>query len=474
MNNFSQSTDRAKEWQLICFAMSRSITSIAVVLITFIGYVAAGGYGIAVAVAGTIASATRILDGVIDPFLAFVGDRLVTKYGRVRIIMSLGVMAMILSLMTIYFWGIGTNIIVYTVAYCFYIIGSSFFTVGLDTGNVIITKDPMQRRKIGQYAIVFTMVSSAIISVYNSNILVPKYGGLTLPALQDLCVFILIILSVMAVLSICAVSEKDTKENLSVGTSKISLKTYWKLVKENIPHRCFVISFCSTQITQQAASQAAVTTMVFGMIIGNYAFRGNLSLIELIPTLLLVFFSSKLKGGIDSKKNLIRWSSVCMAVAAIMVAFLALGDPREISVKAVPTAIFLIIDVLLVASRSVVSSVTDAMRPDISDYETYRSESFAPGMVSAVITFFNQVTTSLSTTIVSFCLVAIGYVTTMPQPNDPVTSPIFWMTMFLWMGLPFLGWLSTLIAVKFYSLDAKMMEEVQRVNRERKIQGQKN
>ena len=97
MNNFSQSTDRAKEWQLICFAMSRSITSIAVFLITFLGYVAAGGFGIAVAVAGTIASATRILDGVIDPFLAFVGDRLVTKYGRVRIIMSLGVMAMMCS-----------------------------------------------------------------------------------------------------------------------------------------------------------------------------------------------------------------------------------------------------------------------------------------------------------------------------------------------------------------------------------------
>lgn len=38
------------------------------------------------------------------------------------------------------------------------------------------------------------------------------------------------------------------------------------------------------------------------------------------------------------------------------------------------------------------------------------------------------------------------------------------MTMFLWMGLPILGWLCTLIAMKWYPLDKEKMAEVQEKN----------
>lgn len=56
----------------------------------------------------------------------------------------------------------------------------------------------------------------------------------------------------------------------------------------------------------------------------------------------------------------------------------------------------------------------------------------------------------------------IGYTTTVPQQGDPATWPVFWAAMFLNFGLPVLGWICNLIAMKFYTLDKERMIEVQK------------
>ena len=61
-------------------------------------------------------------------------------------------------------------------------------------------------------------------------------------------------------------------------------------------------------------------------------------------------------------------------------------------------------------------------------------------------------------------LTAIGYVSAQPQPGDPCTAPVYWMAMFLWMGLPILGWICTLIAMHWYPLTKEKMEEVEQTN----------
>ncbi len=57
---------------------------------------------------------------------------------------------------------------------------------------------------------------------------------------------------------------------------------------------------------------------------------------------------------------------------------------------------------------------------------------------------------------------AVGYVNSMPQATDPYTRPIFFVAMFLWLGMPVLGYICTLIAMRFYKLDKKTMEDVQK------------
>ena len=91
-----------------------------------------------------------------------------------------------------------------------------------------------------------------------------------------------------------------------------------------------------------------------------------------------------------------------------------------------------------------------------------------PSVMAATVTLTNEIVSSLGTTIVGIGLAAIGYVNTMPQPGDQLTGPIFWMAMLLWMGMPFFGWLCTVIAMRFYKLDKDAMAEIQRVNAERR------
>lgn len=68
---------------------------------------------------------------------------------------------------------------------------------------------------------------------------------------------------------------------------------------------------------------------------------------------------------------------------------------------------------------------------------------------------------SLATTIVALAVAAIGFTTVMPDVNDALTRPLMLVTLFLYIGLPMIGWTISLTSMKFYELDAEKMLEVQ-------------
>lgn len=67
-----------------------------------------------------------------------------------------------------------------------------------------------------------------------------------------------------------------------------------------------------------------------------------------------------------------------------------------------------------------------------------------------------------TTTIATLCVAAIGYKNTMPQMGNKAISGVFWMAMFLSFGLPIIGWLCNIVAMKFYELDKDRMVQVQK------------
>ena len=79
--------------------------------------------------------------------------------------------------------------------------------------------------------------------------------------------------------------------------------------------------------------------------------------------------------------------------------------------------------------------------------------------ISICLSFNNN--NAFASTIVGYSAMAIGFKELFPQIDDPYTPAIFWMVMFLFIGIPIIGWIASLIAMKFYPLDQEKMIEVQ-------------
>src|SRR5699024_8089852 len=97
------------------------------VLVGLMSYVQNAGYGIAVAIAGVILTATRVLDGLIDPLLALVIDRVKLRHGKLRFFMLAGWTVRSLAVLLLFVWGSdkGFGAVFFTLVYVVYIIGSS-------------------------------------------------------------------------------------------------------------------------------------------------------------------------------------------------------------------------------------------------------------------------------------------------------------------------------------------------------------
>ena len=96
-----------------------------------------------------------------------------------------------------------------------------------------------------------------------------------------------------------------------------------------------------------------------------------------------------------------------------------------------------------------------------------------PGTVGAVYSLTEKVIASFGATIASLAVAAIGYTSVMPQMGDKATWPIFWVTVLLTYGMPILGWICNIIAMKFYELDYDRMAEIQENIAEMKKQKRK-
>lgn len=95
---------RAKLWQIILCACNALVGMSVYSLIGMASYAASIGFGISTAVVGVILTSTRVFDAITDPLLAFVYDRVNTKFGKIRILIIIGFAIETLALMTMYSW----------------------------------------------------------------------------------------------------------------------------------------------------------------------------------------------------------------------------------------------------------------------------------------------------------------------------------------------------------------------------------
>lgn len=88
---------RAKLWQIIMVASNGLVSMGFYSLIGMASYSASIGFGIATVAVGGILTFTRIFDAVTDPMLAFIYDKVNTRFGKIRVLLASGWLIMVLA-----------------------------------------------------------------------------------------------------------------------------------------------------------------------------------------------------------------------------------------------------------------------------------------------------------------------------------------------------------------------------------------
>ena len=107
------------------------------------------------------------------------------------------------------------------------------------------------------------------------------------------------------------------------------------------------------------------------------------------------------------------------------------------------------------------------MVADCSDYETYRSGKFIPGIMGTLFSLVDKLVSSLSSTVVSVALAFIG-INDLATKTTPYVDGMNWVVIALFCLVPMIAWTLTLIAMKGYALDGKRVKTIQAVNAARK------
>ena len=328
---------RAKLWQIICCSCNALLGLTVYSLIGMASYSASIGYGITTAVVGVILTGSRIIDAITDPMVAFIYDRVNTRFGKIRILLWVGyfIEALALWLMFDGMSSKGFGLPVFTILYLLYVVGYTINNMTVQTINPILTNDPKQRPTVGVWSVAFNYLVPNVFSIVLNVVLLPICGGTYNQTFLSTAVRIVLVVGAIGnLLTTIGISAYDKPETFE-GTSQhetLNLKGMLNVLKGNKPLQSYIAAAASDKIAQQVGSQAIINTLFSGIVIGNMGIATILGIISMVPSLFFAAFGAKYVGKHGSKKGIVTWTYVSMAFTALLILFLIFTDPKQIGV----------------------------------------------------------------------------------------------------------------------------------------------
>ena len=457
-------------WRLALFALNNTATNLYMCAMGYLAMYATGIGGLLVTVVGFILTAMRMFDGFTDPVVGYIIDKTDGKFGKFRPFMVIG--NIILGIMTftifttVHLVPQNMRLVYFVGCYAIYIIGYTCQTACTKAGQACMTNNPEKRPKFGLFDAMYNAVLFTGMQVYVASYLVPKHGGFgELGLYQELITFVIITSAILTSLAVFGIWKKDRTEFFGLGSKsvKIKFRDYWPVLKGNRGLQMLIVAACTDKIALSVAGNATVSIMLFGIVMGDYALAGSIGMVVLIPNIIITMMGTKYAQKLGQKKALVAGTIVSMIAYTVLVAILVIGDPTQISLKnmGMMTISFLVVYIIARGATGVSGAFVIPMISDCADYETYLSGRFVPGMMGTLFSFIDKLISSLATTIIALSVASIGFVDRMPDVTDTSSPELFALTLFLFAGMPMIGWICSLIAMKFYPLDKAKMEEVQ-------------
>lgn len=457
---------RAKTWQIALAQMCSGANMCFYMLVGYANYVGNVGYGLLLATVGLILTGTRIFDAITDPIISFLIDKTNTRFGKIRIFMLGGWLLESTAILMLFSWlnGKGHGIVMFIVLYMLYIIGYTMSNMAGQIVGPILTNDPKQRPLVGVWATVYNYAIPIIISMGITVVILPRFGNeYTVPMLATAAAFCVTLSFVLMLLATIGISSIDKPENFKgISSERVKLKDMVSVLKSNRALQTYIIAQTSDKIAIQVAGQSIIVTLLYGIVIGNMQLSTIINMIAMLPGIIFAIFGARYAGKHGSKKSLVTWTKACSIGTLLLVVLFIVTQSQRIADVALLSGIYLVLTLITNSFKMCVTTSTNAMMADIIDYELDRSGNYMPGTVTGVYSLIDKIVSSLGSTIAALSVSIIGYTAVAPQPTDPWTPGIFWMALAISYGLPIVGWVCTLIAMKFSPISKETMVEVQK------------
>lgn len=463
--------NNAKIWQIGFFSLNNAATNLYLALMGYISYYANSVAGFGVALISTVLTALNVFDAVTDPVVGFFLDKTKGRYGKFRPFMLCGNLIMACSTILLYFTTHKINryvrIIYFVLVYALFILGYTCQTVVAKSGQTVLTDNPGQRPVSAYFDSLFVMAAYGGTAVFVGNYLVPKYHGFTNEKLFGEYVLWVVLLSFLCtLLAMLGIAKKDKPDNIQRQSNqqRIQLKDYFEIVIHNKPIRMLILAACTDKFAATVYSHTTVGVMLYGIMMKDYTISGLIGIVTAVPTLLVVSYGVHVAKRMGQKKALVLFTALGIFFQSIMALILMQENIHTVSfhikkVNAITIA-FVLVYILLNGCKSITNNMVVPMIADCTDYERYRSGKFVPGLMGALFSFVDKVFAALGVGFVGVVMLIMGYNKRLPQVGDEATPVLKWTTLFLYCGVPIIGWICSLISMRYYTLDKKKMYEI--------------
>lgn len=449
--------NRSKTYKIALFVLNNSATNIPLFLTFYYMYYTQNILGLSGVIVGVIAMIMRLFDGITDPIIGYFIDKTNGKYGKFRPFMLFGNIIIIfcllgifntpqsLSLFNKYLWT--------TCFYILYIIGYTFQTACTKGGQVIMTNDPKQRPLFSIFDTIYNTIIFTGGVYFLMSIISPKFkNGLINPNLWTMVSIGVAILSFSCtLLAIFGIWSKDRTEFFGLKNNvELKFKDYIEILKNNRPIQMLTIAASTDKLAGNAMK--GVSVYIFANLLLNSKLQGDYSALTGIPITLIGIIGITLarKKGLKKIFVITSWLGL---ISTLILYFLGKSGTN--------VTLFLIFMFIQQGFAAISTPIVIPMIADVTDYELSRSGRFIPGMMGTLFSFVDKLVSSLATTIIGFALAYAGASNQILTPNLFISERFNSSILFVYCIIPILGYIASLIAMNFYSLDQEKMKEIQ-------------
>ncbi len=482
--------NRAKTYQLVLFPLNNGATNVYYVLI--LSYIATFGnnvLGIATVFASVMVTGMRVFDAFTDPLIGALMDRTNGKLGKFRPFMLIGNIIMAFAVFMLYcispdipedqMW---LRYATFIVLYAVWVIGYTFQTSVTRSGQTVLTNDPNQRPLFTIFNTVGSMAGMGLMQFLAPIIrsAVADYSSADFyRVLTPIGVVVSFLLTILAMIGIW---EKDNVKYFGIGgekQEKTKASEYLEIIRNNNPMQRLMVAGAGCKLALSIATNVTVLCMLYGCMMGNYDGlylpMMVLGYVFSVPFFLLTVRTSQKKGQKASLMKYVSVALVCYIGVLVLLFLWKQGDPAwnlslftsgKVSIN-LYTVLFILFFGIGYGAYYSTADMPIPMVADCSDYETYRSGKYIPGIMGTLFSLVDKLVSSLSATIVGIAVSMIG-LENLPTADTPYSSGMSTVVIILFCIVPMAAWAVTLLIMRKYELTGERMKEIQAVNNQRK------